>query len=80
MKDPPGPRQFATTHWSLVGAAMSDAMALGQKLARQGIMVSDMQAILPVAMSFVEQKTGTDQLRTVLESVPGLGPLLTAES
>ena len=22
MKDPPGPRQFATTHWSLVGAAM----------------------------------------------------------
>jgi RNA polymerase sigma-70 factor (ECF subfamily) len=21
MKDPPGPRQFATTHWSLVGAA-----------------------------------------------------------
>lgn len=62
------------------GAAMSDAMALGQKLARQGIMVSDMQAILPVAMTFVEQKTGTDQLRAVLENVPGLGPLLTAES
>lgn len=62
------------------GAAMSDAMALGQKLARQGIMVSDMQAILPVAMSFVEAKTGQDLLRAVLESVPGLGPLLTAES
>jgi len=24
MKDPPGPRQFATTHWSLIGAARSD--------------------------------------------------------
>ncbi|MHC4148925.1 MAG: RNA polymerase sigma factor [Planctomycetota bacterium] len=24
MKDPPGPRQFATTHWSLVGAANPD--------------------------------------------------------
>ena len=24
MKDPPGPRQFATTHWSLVGAAKLD--------------------------------------------------------
>ncbi len=24
MKDPPGPRQFATTHWSLVGAAKPD--------------------------------------------------------
>jgi len=24
MKDPPGPRQFATTHWSLVGTAKPD--------------------------------------------------------
>lgn len=24
MKDPPGPRQFATTHWSLVGVAKPD--------------------------------------------------------
>ena len=24
MKDPPGPREFNTTHWSLVGAAQSD--------------------------------------------------------
>ena len=24
MQDPPGPRQFATTHWSLVGAAKGD--------------------------------------------------------
>jgi RNA polymerase sigma factor (sigma-70 family) len=25
MKDPPGPRDFSTTHWSLVGAVKSDA-------------------------------------------------------
>lgn len=59
------------------GAAMSDAMAMGQKLARQGITTSDMQAILPVAMNFVREKTGQDLLREVLVSIPGLGKLLT---
>ena len=59
------------------GAAMSDAMAMGQKLARQGITTSDMQAILPVAMDFVRSKTGRDLLREVLVSIPGLGKLLT---
>jgi hypothetical protein len=59
------------------GAAMSDAMAMGQKLARQGITTSDMQAMLPVAMKFVQQKTGRDLLREVLVTIPGLGKLLT---
>ena len=59
------------------GAAMSDAMAMGQKLARQGITTSDMQAILPVAMDFVRGKTGRDLLREVLVTIPGLGKLLT---
>jgi hypothetical protein len=59
------------------GAAMSDAMAMGQKLARQGITTSDMQAILPVAMAFVRDKTGRDLLREVLVTVPGLGKLMT---
>lgn len=59
------------------GAAMSDAMAMGQKLARQGITTSDMQAILPVAMDFVRAKTGRDLLREVLVTIPGLGKLLT---
>ncbi len=27
MKEPSGPRQFATTHWSLVGAAMNDQVS-----------------------------------------------------
>jgi hypothetical protein len=60
------------------GAAMSDAMALGQKLAKQGVTTSDMQNILPVAMDFVHEKTGSDLLREVLTSIPGLGPLMVA--
>jgi hypothetical protein len=61
------------------GAAMSDAMALGQKLARQGVTTADMQSILPVSMRFVHDVTGSDLLREVLASIPGLGPLLTPE-
>jgi hypothetical protein len=61
------------------GAAMSDAMAVGQKLTRQGVTVADMQAILPVGMTFVQEITGGDLLRDVLNTIPGLGPLLTAE-
>lgn len=59
------------------GAAMADAMALNQRLSREGIMLSDMQAILPIAMEWVKSKTGTDLLREVLGSIPGLGPLMT---
>lgn len=59
------------------GAAMSDAMAMGQRLAREGITTSDMQAILPVAMTFVRNKTGRDLLREVLLTISGLGKLLT---
>lgn len=61
------------------GAAMADAMTINQHLARAGINVSDMQQILPVAMAFVQEKTGTDLLRDVLMSIPGLGPLLTGQ-
>jgi hypothetical protein len=60
------------------GAAMSDAMALGQRLTKEGVTTSDMQNILPVAMEFVREKTGSDLLRDVLGSIPGLGPLMTA--
>ena len=62
------------------GAAMSDAMALGPKLAKQGVTTSDMQNILPVAMQFVREKTGQDLLHDVLGSIPGLGPLMTAQN
>ena len=61
------------------GAAMSDAMAMGQRLARQGITTSDMQAMLPLAMTFVREKTGQDMLREVLITIPGLGTLLTGQ-
>jgi hypothetical protein len=30
MEDPPGPREFATTHWSLVGAAGTDEASQGR--------------------------------------------------
>ncbi len=62
------------------GAAMSDAMTINQHLTREGINLSDMQAILPVAMTFVQEKAGgQDLLREVLLSIPGLGPLMTAQ-
>ena len=61
------------------GAAMADAMTINQHLAKKGINVSDMQEILPVAMTFVQEKTGKDLLREVLMSIPGLGPLLTGQ-
>ena len=62
------------------GAAMSDAMALGPKLAKQGVTTADMQNILPVAMAFVREKTGRDLLHEVLGSIPGIGGMLTAGS
>ena len=62
------------------GAAMSDAMAVGQTLAKQGVTLADMQNILPVAMEFVREKTGTDLLQNVLGSIPGIGGMLTAKN
>jgi hypothetical protein len=38
-----------------------------------------MQRILPLSMSWVRDQTGQDLLRDVLASIPGLGPLLTAQ-
>ena len=58
---------------------MSDAMAMNQQLTRQGVTVSDMQRILPLSMTWVQGRTGRDLLRVVLASIPGLGPLLTAQ-
>jgi hypothetical protein len=62
------------------GGAMSDAMAMGPRLVREGITTSDMQTILPVAMAFVRERTGRDLLRDVLGSIPGLGKLLIGQS
>ncbi len=59
------------------GAAMSDGMAMNQQLTRQGVTISDMQKILPLAMNWVQEKTGADMLRDVLTTIPGLGPLMT---
>ena len=58
------------------GAVMSDAMAMNQQLTRKGVTMSDMQKILPLAMSWVKTETGEDKLRGVFKTIPGLGPLL----
>lgn len=58
------------------GAAMADAMALNQRLTKEGIMLSDMQAILPASVDWVREKTGADMLPEVFASIPGLGPLM----
>jgi hypothetical protein len=58
------------------GAVMSDGMAMNQQLTRKGVTISDMQKILPLAMSWVKDKTGEDKLRSVFSTIPGLGPLL----
>lgn len=58
------------------GAAMADAMQVGQKLAKAGVTTSDMQALLPIAMTFVKEKAGKDLLREVLGTVPGIGKLM----
>jgi hypothetical protein len=39
-----------------------------------------MQKILPIAMEWVREKTGSDLLRNVLTSIPGLGPLMTSQA
>lgn len=60
------------------GAVMSDAMAMNQQLTKQGVTISDMQKILPLAMGWVKDRTGRDLLRETLSTIPGLGPLLTS--
>ena len=62
------------------GAVMSDAMAMNQQLTRKGVTISDMQKILPLAMTWVKQKTGEDKLRGVFSTIPGLGPLLIGQA
>jgi hypothetical protein len=59
------------------GAAMSDAMAMAQSLAKDGIEMSDLQALLPVAGRWVKaQADGRNLLKDALASVPGVGAML----
>ena len=61
------------------GAAMSDAMALQNRLHKQNIHSDDLKQLLPVARAFVERKTGKDLLGDTLRSIPGVGGLLGAD-
>lgn len=58
------------------GAAMADAMGVLDGLKRDGIDKADLKALLPIAMTFVRERTGRDLLREVVESLPGVGTLL----
>ncbi|WP_269715260.1 DUF2780 domain-containing protein [Caulobacter sp. NIBR2454] len=59
------------------GAAMSDAMAMMQKLSRDGISSDGLQAMLPVAGEWVRERAGgRDLLGDTLASIPGVGGML----
>ena len=58
------------------GAALSDSMAMGQELNARGITNGQLKKVLPIAMDWVKERTGRDLLRETLESIPGVGVLL----
>ena len=58
------------------GAAMSDALALQNRLQKQDVRSEDLKQLLPVARRFVERKTGRDLLGDTLRSIPGVGGML----
>jgi hypothetical protein len=55
---------------------LGDAMGMMNLLKKQGVSQADLKALLPVAMSFVQQRTGRDILREVVSTIPGVGPML----
>lgn len=59
-----------------VPGALGDAMGMMNLLKKDGVGQDDLKALLPVAMAFVQQRTGRDLLREVVATVPGVGPLL----
>ncbi len=58
------------------GAALSDSMSMGAELNARGITNGQLKKLLPIAMDFIREKTGRDLLRETLESIPGVGVLL----
>ena len=55
---------------------IGDAMGMLNLLKKEGIGQDDLKRLLPVAMAFVQQRTGKDLLREVVATVPGVGPML----
>lgn len=56
--------------------ALGDAMGQLNLLKKDGIGQDDLKALLPLAMRFVQSRTGRDLLREVVATVPGVGGLL----
>lgn len=56
--------------------ALGDALGMLNLLKKDGISQDDLKRLLPVAMAFVQSKTGKDLLREVVGTVPGIGAML----
>jgi hypothetical protein len=55
-------------------------MGMLDKASKAGIGRADLKALLTLAETRVQARTGQDLLRHALESVPGVGPLLGGKS
>ncbi len=58
------------------GAALSDAMAMSQSLAAEGVTNGHLKKLLPLACEWVKARTGRDLLGEAMMSIPGVGALL----
>lgn len=58
------------------GAAIADAMGALDRMKRIGVDKDDLKRLLPVARERIATATGRDLLGEVLQTVPGVGPLL----
>ncbi len=58
------------------GSALADAKAMLDRGKREGVSQDDLQRLLPVAMTWVQEKTGRDLLREVVATIPGVGSML----
>lgn len=62
------------------GAAVADAMGMMSKASKAGVERADLKALLKVTEQKIEASTGRDLLRETLESVPGVGSLLSGKT
>jgi hypothetical protein len=61
------------------GAALSDALAMGQTLNAQGVTNGQLKRLLPAAAEWVKARTGQDLLGDAMTSIPGVAAFLAAK-
>jgi hypothetical protein len=64
----------------VAGGPAADAMALMGRLGKDGISMEDLKQLLPVAMAWVQARTGRDLLREVAATIPGVGQMLSGRA